>query len=225
MTLGLPPLFWWEGPGRLAAADALQQRLRQLAAAARQLAVQDLDLHQHDGRQPGSARPGHGQARHRVLSQPRHQGQGRQRSTTSPSLMLKEDLSQLPVVRSDIPDPWIHGMLSMPAACKLAHNIRPVDRGARPIDNAGKVLGDLSSRHPPDRSPPPTSRACGSANTRGGWPISITSSSPSARRGMNSGGRACRRSIQVDGGIVEREGRLRGRSGAAGCRAVCRRGR
>ncbi|MHB1033718.1 MAG: glycoside hydrolase family 38 N-terminal domain-containing protein [Pirellulales bacterium] len=42
------------------------------------------------------------------------------------ALILREDLSKLPVVRSDIPDPWIHGMLSMPAACKLAHNIRPV---------------------------------------------------------------------------------------------------
>ena len=40
--------------------------------------------------------------------------------------ILKEDLSKLPVVRSDISDPWIHGMLSMPDACKLAQNIRPV---------------------------------------------------------------------------------------------------
>ncbi|MFA6244874.1 MAG: hypothetical protein WC655_28275, partial [Candidatus Hydrogenedentales bacterium] len=39
--------------------------------------------------------------------------------------ILKEDLSGLPVVRSDIPDPWIHGVMSMPAACKLAHNARP----------------------------------------------------------------------------------------------------
>ena len=41
-------------------------------------------------------------------------------------LILKEDLSKLPVVRSDIPDPWIHGAMSMPEACKQAQNFRPV---------------------------------------------------------------------------------------------------
>lgn len=41
-------------------------------------------------------------------------------------LILKEDLSNLPVVRSDIPDPWIHGTMSMPGACKQAQNVRPV---------------------------------------------------------------------------------------------------
>lgn len=39
--------------------------------------------------------------------------------------ILQEDLSGLPVVRSDIPDPWIYGVMSMPEACKLAHNARP----------------------------------------------------------------------------------------------------
>ncbi len=42
------------------------------------------------------------------------------------ALILKEDLGSLPVVRSDIPDPWIHGTMSMPGACRQAHNIRPV---------------------------------------------------------------------------------------------------
>ncbi len=31
----------------------------------------------------------------------------------------------LPVVRSDLPDPWIHGILSHPDATRLAHNLRP----------------------------------------------------------------------------------------------------
>ncbi|MEO5715935.1 MAG: hypothetical protein ABIT37_20820 [Luteolibacter sp.] len=39
-------------------------------------------------------------------------------------LVLKEDLSKLTVVRSDIPDPWVHGPMSMPAAAKLARNSR-----------------------------------------------------------------------------------------------------
>lgn len=40
-------------------------------------------------------------------------------------MILKEDLSKLPVVRSDISDVWIHGTMSMPEATKLAQNIRP----------------------------------------------------------------------------------------------------
>ena len=40
-------------------------------------------------------------------------------------MILKEDLSNLAVVRSDIGDPWIHGSMSMPEASKLAQNIRP----------------------------------------------------------------------------------------------------
>lgn len=41
------------------------------------------------------------------------------------ALILEEDLSGLPVVRSDIPDPWIYGVMSMPEACKRAQNARP----------------------------------------------------------------------------------------------------
>ena len=41
-------------------------------------------------------------------------------------LILKEDLGALPVVRTDIPDPWIYGVMSMPEACRTAHNSRPV---------------------------------------------------------------------------------------------------
>src|SRR6478609_8233128 len=40
-------------------------------------------------------------------------------------MIMKEDLSKLPVVRSDMGDVWIHGTMSMPEATKLAQNIRP----------------------------------------------------------------------------------------------------
>lgn len=38
----------------------------------------------------------------------------------------KEDLSQLPVIRADMPCPWIHGVASMPVATKAAQNSRPL---------------------------------------------------------------------------------------------------
>lgn len=40
--------------------------------------------------------------------------------------LQKEDLSGLPVVRADMPCPWIHGVMSMPAATKVAQNSRPL---------------------------------------------------------------------------------------------------
>jgi len=40
-------------------------------------------------------------------------------------LLLQEDLSALPVVRTDVSDVWIHGVMSQPAASKTAMNIRP----------------------------------------------------------------------------------------------------
>lgn len=41
------------------------------------------------------------------------------------SSLSKEDLSNAPVIRGDMPDTWIHGLGSMPMETKLAHNIRP----------------------------------------------------------------------------------------------------
>jgi alpha-mannosidase len=46
------------------------------------------------------------------------------------NLILQEDLGDLPVVRSDIGDVWIHGAMSQPAATKMAQNIRPDIGGA-----------------------------------------------------------------------------------------------
>ncbi|MDR3260372.1 MAG: hypothetical protein LBT78_00905, partial [Tannerella sp.] len=41
------------------------------------------------------------------------------------AMLLKEDLSGLPVVRTDISDVWIHGTMSQPEATKQIMNIRP----------------------------------------------------------------------------------------------------
>lgn len=40
-------------------------------------------------------------------------------------MILKEDLTRLPVIRTDIGDVWIHGTMSMPEATKMALNVRP----------------------------------------------------------------------------------------------------
>ncbi|MDD4645388.1 MAG: hypothetical protein PHY99_05310, partial [Bacteroidales bacterium] len=55
--------------------------------------------------------------------------------------IMKEDLSKLPVVRSDIGDVWIHGPMSMPAATKLAQNIRPEIGGVDELTTLEKCWG------------------------------------------------------------------------------------
>jgi hypothetical protein len=57
------------------------------------------------------------------------------------SLILKEDLSKLPVVRSDIGDVWIHGPMSQPAATKLAQNIRPEIGGVDELTTLERCWG------------------------------------------------------------------------------------
>ena len=56
-------------------------------------------------------------------------------------MILKEDLSKLPVVRSDIGDPWIHGTMSMPEASKLALNIRPSIGGLDQLSTLETIWG------------------------------------------------------------------------------------
>ena len=56
-------------------------------------------------------------------------------------MILKEDLSKLPVVRSDIGDVWIHGTMSMPEATKLAQNIRPSIGGLDELSTLETIWG------------------------------------------------------------------------------------
>jgi len=56
-------------------------------------------------------------------------------------MILKEDLSHLPVIRSDIGDVWIHGTMSMPEASKLAQNIRPSVGGLDQLSTLERIWG------------------------------------------------------------------------------------
>ncbi len=56
-------------------------------------------------------------------------------------MVMKEDLSQLPVIRTDIGDVWIHGAMSMPEASKLAQNIRPSIGGLDALSTLETIWG------------------------------------------------------------------------------------
>ncbi len=55
---------------------------------------------------------------------------------------------ELPVVRADMPDTWIHGWLSMPIESKAAHTVRPLQPAVETLDTQlrawGLTTGDLA---------------------------------------------------------------------------------
>ena len=61
----------------------------------------------------------------------------------------KEDLGGLPVIRADLPCPWIHGVASMPAATKAAHNSRPMIAALEQLNTLEQTWGVFR----PDMSP------------------------------------------------------------------------
>lgn len=48
---------------------------------------------------------------------------------------------ELPVVRADMPDTWIHGWLSMPVEAKAAHNLRPIEPALDMLDTQLRAWG------------------------------------------------------------------------------------
>jgi alpha-mannosidase len=140
ITFGLPPVFWWEGPD-----------------GSRLLTIYDNDygtrplppqnwpyktwIHiSMTGDNQGPPDPG---TVRRDIEFYRSRGIAAKvgKLDDFAAAILKEDLSGLPVVRSDISDPWIHGTLSMPAACKRAHNIRPAIGALDQLNTLEKCWG------------------------------------------------------------------------------------
>jgi hypothetical protein len=52
---------------------------------------------------------------------------------------------ELPTIRADMPDTWIHGWLSMPVEAKAAHNLRPLEPALDMLDTQLRAWG-LSTR-------------------------------------------------------------------------------
>ena len=87
---------------------------------------------------------------------------------------------ELPVVRGDMPDTWIHGWLSMPIESKAAHTVRPLQPAVETLDTQlrawGLTTGDLAPRWPR-----PTSRAFSTASIPLGLPPPIWARGTAAR--------------------------------------------
>ncbi len=121
----LPRLFWWEGPdgSRLLTLYRNDYGTERLPPAHWPSSAW-LFLHMTSDNE-GPPPPGVVEA---DLDYYRQHAPGVQvrvgRMEDFADLVLAEE-PDLPVVRSDLPDPWIHGMLSHPDVTRLAHNLRP----------------------------------------------------------------------------------------------------
>ena len=124
IALGLPLMFWWEGPDGSRLLTLYNNGYGSSAMPPANWPYKTWIYISMTGDNQGPPDPG---TVKRDIEFYRSRGINAKvgRLDDFAELILREDLSKLPVVRSDIPDPWIHGTLSMPAACKLAHNIRP----------------------------------------------------------------------------------------------------
>jgi alpha-mannosidase len=140
MELGLPPLFWWEGPD-----GSRLLTLYNNGYGSDQLPPQDWPFKTWvyinmtgDNQGPPDPETVAGD-----LDFYSKRGINAKVGTMDlfAEMIMKEDLSRLPVVRSDIGDPWIHGTMSMPEASKLARNIRPCIGGMEQLSAIETIWG------------------------------------------------------------------------------------
>jgi hypothetical protein len=122
-SFDLPPVFWWEGPDGSRLLTLYNNNYGTPALPPADWPCQSWIYISMTGDNQGPPAP-------EVVSRDLafYQSRGIRarvgRLDDFGELMLKEDLARLPVVRGDIPDPWIHGTMSMPEAAKIARRAR-----------------------------------------------------------------------------------------------------
>ena len=121
--LGLPPVFWWEGPDGSRVLTLYNNGYGTTAMPPEGWPFRTWLYLSMTGDNQGPPPP---DIVARDLEFYRTKGIEAKvgRLDDFAELLLKEDLSKLPVVRGDIPDPWIHGTMSMPEAARTARRAR-----------------------------------------------------------------------------------------------------
>jgi len=123
-TFGLPPMFWWEGPDGSRLLTLYNNGYGTDPLPPKDWPYKNWIYINMTGDNAGPPSPDtvkHDIAFYRSRGIKAKAG----RMDDFAELILKEDLGKLPIVRSDLPDPWIYGPISDPAGCRLAHNVRP----------------------------------------------------------------------------------------------------
>lgn len=147
-TLGLPPIFWWEGPDGSRLLTVYFNNYSTTPMPPEKWGHKTWIYINMTGDNQGPPSPNEVD---KDLNFYKRKGLHAKVGSMDDfaRLILKEDLSKLPVIRSDISDVWIHGTMSMPEACSLAQNVRPSIGGFDALNTLEKCWGiyrpDLSS--------------------------------------------------------------------------------
>ena len=138
--LGLPPIFWWEGPDGSRLLTLYNNGYGSEPLPPENWPFNTWVYINMTGDNQGPPDP---ETVKKDLEFYQKQGiKARVRSMDDfAELIMKEDLSHLPVVRSDVGDVWIHGSMSMPEASKLAQNIRPSIGGLEQLSTLESAWG------------------------------------------------------------------------------------
>jgi len=138
--LGLPPFFWWEGPD---GSRVLTLYNNGYGTEGLPPADWPFKTWVHINMTGDNSGPPDPETVARDLKWYKSKGISARAGTMDDfaALILKEDLSKIPVVRSDIGDVWIHGTMSMPESTKLAQNIRPSIAGMEELSTLETIWG------------------------------------------------------------------------------------
>jgi hypothetical protein len=123
-TLGLPPIFWWEGPDGARLLTVYFNNYSTTPMPPKNWGHKTWIYINMTGDNQGPPLP---DAVRKDLDFYKQKGITAKIGTMDDFArnILKEDLSKLPVIKTDISDVWIHGTMSMPEACRMAQNVRP----------------------------------------------------------------------------------------------------
>ena len=140
MTLGLPPMFWWEGPDGSRLLTLYNNGYGSGDLPPDGWPYKSWVSIRMTGDNEGPPAP---ETVSRDLAFYARAGVKAKVGTMDDfaGLILEEDLSKLPVVRSDISDTWIHGLLSQPEAARAARTIRPWIGGVEGLTTLEKIWG------------------------------------------------------------------------------------
>jgi len=138
--LGFPPLFWWEGPDGSRVLTLYNNGYGSSALPPANWPFKTWIYINMTGDNQGPPAP---ETVKKDIEFYKGMGVNVKVGTLDDfaKLILKEDLSKLPVVRSDAGDVWIHGTMSMPEATKLAQNIRPTIAGMDELSTMERIWG------------------------------------------------------------------------------------
>ena len=139
-TLGLPPIFWWEGPDGSRLLTLYNNGYGSEPLPPENWSYKTWIYINMTGDNQGPPDP---ETVAKDLEFYKNRGIEAQVGSMDDfaKIMLREDLSKLPVIRSDIGDVWIHGSMSMPESSKLAQHIRPAIGGLDELSTLESIWG------------------------------------------------------------------------------------